>query len=260
MSEELFDLVFSGQLAPGAELAQAKKNIQTLFRIDESKVEILFSGKTVTLKKSLTLDVGTKYRVAMKKAGVQANLVESQTDPAIKEAPKDAVKPSAEPKATQAPAQSSSQSKPAPPATNVSDGDWSSDLGAQPVKTEVPREEIHAPDFGLSAEGEDLLREDEKTHQDAADIDVSAMSVAPQEGNLVDPEELELPAFVEITIPEVDLAPVGESLLKDGERKKVEPVNVDVSNLSVSEVGGKLSPDAPEPPPAPDVSHISLEE
>jgi len=53
MPSERFNLVFSGDLARGADLAQAKKNLGRLFKISDEKVEALFSGKAITLKKNL---------------------------------------------------------------------------------------------------------------------------------------------------------------------------------------------------------------
>jgi hypothetical protein len=243
MNQEKYDLVFSGQIAPNFELAQVKKNVQALFRVDDSKIQVLFSGKAITLKKGLDLDVASKYRVAMKKAGARVDLVlcpEEKTTPVA------------------APASSSaSQLKNSVNATEPSG--FSTELGAQPAAAKVPREEIKAPNFGVAAVGDDLLSENEKTTIAAIKVDTSGLSIAPQEGNLVDESELFHLDPVQVTIPDFDVAPVGSDVLKEEERVKVQPVRVDISSLSLAEVGGKLSPDSPKPPPAPDVSHIKLE-
>lgn len=246
MNQDQYDLVFSGQLVPGCELAQVKNNVQALFRIDEGKVQILFSGKAITLKKSLALDVATKYRVAMKKAGARVDLVLCKEQ-----------KPAATPAPTQSPAQVAAKAK----AAATSSG-FSTVLGAQPMVADEPRPEIEAPDFGVAAVGGDLLQSGEKAVVEAVEVDISQLSVAPQAGNLVDESELFHLDPVDVIIPDLGVAPVGSDVLEEGERKKVEPVKVDISALSVADVGegGKLSPDTAAPPPAPDVTHIKLED
>ena len=81
MNEERFDLVFSGELVAGFDVAQVKKNIQALFRIDDAKVLVLFSGKPIALRKGLDADAANKYRVAMKKAGARVDVVLSREPP-----------------------------------------------------------------------------------------------------------------------------------------------------------------------------------
>lgn len=243
MSQEQYDLVFSGQLVPGFDLAQVKQNMAALFRIDETKVQVLFSGKPITLKKSLALEVATKYRVAMKKAGARADLVLC----------KEEVQKSQPEKAANSSASSGTHS------SEKEAGGFQTSLGAQPVTPSTPRVKIETPDFGVAAMGGHLLNPEERSVVKAVVVDTSQLSVAPQSGNLVDESELAHPEILDITIPDLDIAPPGSDLIKADERKKVIPVNVDISSLSVAQVGGKLSPEAPKPPPAPDVSHISLE-
>lgn len=77
-NSEKYDLVFSGQVVKGVDLAVAKKNIGQLFKLDAKKVEALFSGKKVVLKRGLNMDAAGKYRVAIKKAGALVELVMQQ--------------------------------------------------------------------------------------------------------------------------------------------------------------------------------------
>lgn len=249
MDQELFDLVFSGELVPGFELAQVKKNIQSLFRIDETKTDVLFSGKAISLKKGLNSDTVNKYRVAMKKAGARVNIVLCKAVPVAAQAPV-ASTPTA-------PGNLQTQS---PSGTEVeSSGGFSTSLGAQPEVALEARAVIDAPDFGVAEMGGDLLRAEEKEEFIEADIDVSQLSVSAQEGNLVESSELFHPDDVDVSIPDLDVAPAGSDVLKPEERKEVEPVVVDISQLSVAEVGGRLSEEKPEAPAAPDVGHITLE-
>ena len=53
MPDSLFDIVFTGQLAEGFELAAVKQKVSQLFKLDADKTNRLFLGKPVTLKKNL---------------------------------------------------------------------------------------------------------------------------------------------------------------------------------------------------------------
>lgn len=243
MSEERFDLVFCGELVPGFELAQVKENIQALFRIDETKVNVLFSGKPVPLRKGLDADSANKYRVAMKKAGARVEVVLSR-EPSPETASKPAPKPAPAPNAVTK--------------TKAESSGFTTALGAQPVVAPKARAPISAPDFGLAAAGSILLRPEERTEIEAETVDISHLSVAPQEGNLLTDAELERPPGIVVTIPELDVADVGSDLLLPEERQNQEPVVVDISRLSLGKPGERLAPPPPSPPPPPNVDHIKL--
>lgn len=245
MSEERFDLVFCGELVAGFELAQVKENIQALFRIDEAKVNALFSGKPIPLRKGLDADSANKYRVAMKKAGARVDVILSRDS-----APATSVKTASTPAST--PTQSAASNK------ATESGGFTTALGAQPLVTAKPREPIKAPDFGMAAVGSILLRPEERVEVEAESVDVSHLSVAPQEGNILTEEELERPPGIVVTIPELDLADVGSDLLLPEERANPEPVMVDISGLSLGAPGERLAPPSPRPPSPPNVDHIKL--
>lgn len=244
MNEERYDLVFSGELVPGFELAQVKKNLQQLFRLDETKVNALFSGKAIPLKKGVDADAANKYRVAMKKAGARVDLVlvseASNTGP---------VKP-------QSPSSIPSPPQPANPAAKETG--LTTVLGAQPPPPKTVRPKIEAPDFGLSAPGAELLRPNERVEAQPVLVDISHLSVAPQEGNLVKEDEFEILPGIAVTVPDLDVAAVGADLLTPGEREKVQPLQLDLSHLTLGKVGERLGPAAPPAPPPPNVDHLKL--
>ena len=53
MSEKTFEVVFQGQLVEGAALEKVKANVAALFKVDVAKVERLFTGATVSIKKGV---------------------------------------------------------------------------------------------------------------------------------------------------------------------------------------------------------------
>lgn len=242
MSEEKFDLMFSGELVPGYELAQVKKNIQLLFRIDAAKTEILFSGRAIALKKGLDAETANKYRVAIKKAGARVAVSTSEAN---------AAKPQ--------PATAEKTRPTVPPDVPVAPG-FSGDRAVQSPAQPVPRAPMEVPKYEIADAGADMLPLEYRLPLPEVDIDVSALSVAPQEGNLVREGEIARPKVTPVNVPDMEVAPVGSDVLKPEERPKVSPVEVDVSGLSVAQVGERLAPQRKPAPAAPNVDHIKLKD
>ncbi|MFW2372709.1 MAG: hypothetical protein ACN4GM_06265 [Gammaproteobacteria bacterium] len=69
MSNDLFEVAFSGGIADGADPAQVRANIGKMFKADEAKLNQLFSGSRVVIKKNIDRQTAMKYQAAMKKAG-----------------------------------------------------------------------------------------------------------------------------------------------------------------------------------------------
>ena len=239
MNDERYDLMFSGELVPGFELAQVKHNLQQLFRLDEQKINALFSGKSIPLKKGVDADAANKYRVAMKKAGARVDLV------LVVEPTPAPVKPK-----PSAPSQ--------PTAGFGPDDKLTTALGAQPLPAKTQRAPIDAPNFGLSAPGADLLSPDERSSVEPLDLDLSHLSVAPQQGHLLDEDERVILPGIAVTVPDLDVAAAGSDLLKPEERETVLPLKLDLSHLSVAKPGERLGPVSPPAPPPPNVDHLKL--
>lgn len=65
----LFNIVFQGRIEQGAAPEQVRANLARLFRITPEKVEALFSGQRVVLKKEADQATTMKFRAALKQAG-----------------------------------------------------------------------------------------------------------------------------------------------------------------------------------------------
>ncbi|EKF72957.1 hypothetical protein A11A3_16075 [Alcanivorax hongdengensis A-11-3] len=74
MSETRYQLVFSGQLVNGADPDTVKANLARLFKMDAARVETLFGGKPVVLKKDADQATAMKFRAVMKQAGAQCEM------------------------------------------------------------------------------------------------------------------------------------------------------------------------------------------
>ncbi|MEO4048821.1 DUF805 domain-containing protein [Pseudomonas sp. CAU 1711] len=80
MSEARYKIVFDGQLMPEMALETVKDNLARLFKSDQSKIDALFSGSPVALKRDLAEAEADKYLAALQKAGA---LVRKEQDMAV---------------------------------------------------------------------------------------------------------------------------------------------------------------------------------
>ena len=69
MSFETYDVYFSGQIMKDRDPAEVKSRIGALFKLQGAKLDALFSGSPVAIKKGIDMDQAVKYRVAFRDAG-----------------------------------------------------------------------------------------------------------------------------------------------------------------------------------------------
>ncbi len=260
MAEELYNIVFKGELVRSFELDAVKKNVGQLFKMQGPKLDALFSGKTIVLKRNLNFDAATKYRVAIKKAGARVDLMPVESAAAA--SPDTSGAPKAQ--ASEAPVRASK------PMGKAVFGEQSSALAStgpeptspKPKPEEGPAAEQEASDesgFSLAPAGSSVLDESERSAPQAVEVDTSQLSLKEAAGDLLDTAEKRQYESLDVDLSGIDLAPEGAQVLNDDERPTVDALEVDVSDLSIAEPGTRLGEPSPEPPPAPDVSGISLE-
>lgn len=75
MSEQKFQVVVNGALTGEAESGQVKRNIANLFKTSLEKVEPMFSGRKLAVKKGLDRETAQKYQAAIVQAGLAAAVV-----------------------------------------------------------------------------------------------------------------------------------------------------------------------------------------
>lgn len=66
---QTYSVIFSGKVAEGFEVEQVKQNMAQVFKLSADKVERLFSGKPVAIKRSVDQSAALKIRNVMAKAG-----------------------------------------------------------------------------------------------------------------------------------------------------------------------------------------------
>ena len=246
MSASQFDIIFRGDIVFGHQLAEVKTRLQQLFKADAAKIDTLFTGRPVPLKRNLDEATAHKYRDALIKAGAMVEVCPSDASPA-NAAPKPVPvvrRPAAPVEWTLAPLGSDllpAKERPAPPAPVQVDV---SALSLRPAEgnlvdaSEVP-EEIHAqvlvPDLGLAAVGADLISADEKWELPLVEIELEDWGIADAGSDLLTDDErpIVLPAIIEVG--DFGLAPAGSDL---GQLKPaVKPVTPDISGLRLADAG-----------------------
>src|SRR5437868_3900842 len=76
MPLSLYEIVFAGEVIPGAQLQLVKNNLAKLFQADDQRIALLFSGRRLVLKSNLEAAAAEKYRATLERAGAKAQVVE----------------------------------------------------------------------------------------------------------------------------------------------------------------------------------------
>ncbi|HEU0265170.1 MAG TPA: DUF4870 domain-containing protein [Geobacterales bacterium] len=120
-----YNLVFQGETAPGADLAQVKKNLAQLLKVDGARLEGLFSGRPVILKRDLDHPSALRYQEALQRTGARCRL---------------------EPAGAGIPPQSSSS----PPVASASNLAWQQGGAATAVSPQLKSETMVCPKCGVA--------------------------------------------------------------------------------------------------------------
>jgi hypothetical protein len=170
MSEDTFEVAFSGEMLAGTDPEQVKANVARIFKADAAKLEHLFSGKRVVIKKNISEDMATKYQQALKNAGAVCDVKNLAIETAVE------VEAAASPVA--APKPPIVHAGDVPPAPNT-------------VPLHITANEIADLATSLAPVGSDMQ---ENIHQVApAQINTNGLDMAPVGSDLVDHKEEKLP-------------------------------------------------------------------
>ena len=74
MSDDFFEVAFSGQVVDAADLDNIKARVGKMFNADDAKIAQLFSGKRIVIKKNIDRATADKYGNAFSKAGAIAEV------------------------------------------------------------------------------------------------------------------------------------------------------------------------------------------
>ena len=172
MADKLFDIAFSGQIVDGADLQAVKQVIGKIFKADEARLDMMFSGRRVIIKRQADEITMIKYRGAFQKAGAVCEIVDLSEE------------------AADAPDKPSQPVNKTPETSQDDDSDY---VSKYPESDEVPQALLSTP---LDVKGENIQ-------------DLSA-DVAPVGSSMQ--HQIETVDEPEIDISGIDVAPVGSDM------------------------------------------------
>ena len=204
MADKRYSVIFTGRIVDGAEPAAVKANLAKLFRVDAERVESMFAGKPLVIKKNLDAEKARGYRDALAKAGAAVSVVE-EGDP-------DAARAAAQPASAPTPAPAAAPT-PAPTA-------------AGPSTDSAPPQPPQAPDLTIAEVGVTLVEHEPVT---PPDFDTTQFDLAEVGVPLVEPKVVPPPDF---DTSGMSLDPPGTQLT---DARPAPPAQFDTSGLSLAE-------------------------
>jgi hypothetical protein len=79
MSEQLYKVIFEGEILQGCQVQEVKRALAKLYNKSEDQVERFFSGKRLTVKKDVDYQTAMKYVKAYERAGAVCKVEEIKT-------------------------------------------------------------------------------------------------------------------------------------------------------------------------------------
>lgn len=228
MSDQQFDIIFRGDIVFGHQVADVKSKLQNLFKADAAKIDALFSGRPVPLKRGLDQPSAQKYKEALIKAGAQVDIV-AAGDP--KPAP---IKPANSPEPVLSLAQRLEQ--------QAAQEKASTERAAQKqtIASISGTEKIASPAWSLAPVGSDLLQSTEKPVVEPVRVDISAISLRPEGGNILDASEQARAPVAHVIAPDFQVAEVGANLVNADEKIELPLLEVELADWTLGDLEAGL--------------------
>lgn len=237
---ESFDLVFRGDVVIGEAVSDVKLRLQQLFKVDSEKVEALFSGRPVALKRNLDRATAEKYQQVLRRAGAQVSLASSggTNSPSP---PASARAKAAQSGLSLAPMTGyllKPEEQPRLTPVNVD----TSGLSLRPASgylidsEERSRPQVavgDVPDFDLAEAGADLLTEEERQELPVMQVDPEDWGLAEPGSDLLSAEERGPVAPEPSITAEFELAPAGSDLGQQKDNRAA--LSPDISGLRLAD-------------------------
>jgi hypothetical protein len=231
-NSEIYRLVFRGEVLDGQHAAVVRKRLGQALKLEGQKLEMLFSGRPVVIKRDADTPTAARFQALFREAGARLRVM-PVGEPGEAQPQGASATPSGAPSAAAEPA------VPEPAEASAVDADSATEAGAG----------------GLSvAEAGLLLRPEERRSADPVTVSTDHLSVAPAGTELG--EQQPVPEL-SLDLSHLSIAEAGADIGSGG--REVAPVlDVDAVDFDVAPAGSDLGQQRkPEPPPPPDTSHLS---
>ncbi|RTZ76728.1 MAG: hypothetical protein DSZ02_00545 [Gammaproteobacteria bacterium] len=209
-----FDVYFSGEILEGYELEEVKQAVGKLFKLSGPKLEALFAGVPVRVKKNLSVEKAGRFRKVFLESGALVQIVAAGQEPPEEPAPQPVTR-----RASPAPASSTGEAglRLAP---------------MEPLETASRTPEPRIDTSSLEIRSDEGPIESPQPTEQAPLPDISNLSMAPLEAS---PQSApEPPAKIPDT-GHLEIASPNTGSLEDcAEEKPAKPLP-DISNLSLED-------------------------
>jgi len=257
MSDELFDIYFSGKVIDQDQLPEVKQKIGKMFKASEAVLDKLFSGQPTKIKKAVDMDTAIKYRVKFREAGAIVDIRPCQSAPPA-------------PISTPGNTPANTPTGEAIPKSNFSAAEAAAEPAVasadKPEPAEAPSAVTYAPqeatvaaapgsiDASLALPGSII---DDTPEPPPANYNTDQFDLGEaNSGSLEEFAETVIPA----AIPDISSLDVEETDAPLDSAVQPEPLDVDTSNLAIDAFSGDLDQTPPPPPANIDTSSLTASE
>lgn len=232
-TEQQFDIVFRGDIVLGHQLDEVKARLAQLFKADSARIDALFVGRPVPLKRNLDAATAKKYQAVLTKAGAEVSLVPAGAQDKPRAAPVRGF--------TLAPVGSSllrvtERSPQAAVAVDTSSLSLSPAEGPLVAHSELATDDVApvaVPEFDVAPVGADVLSASERVAPTAAPVAIADWELSAVGDDLLKPDEHNAPLPLMVADLDADLAPVGSELGQIPDTR--EPLHPDTSALQLAD-------------------------
>ncbi len=247
--EDTYRLIFRGEVLEGQHPSVVKKRLAASLKWDDAKMDKLFMGQPVVLKREADTKTAAKLQALFKKAGARLRVMSVETDDGALEP--EAVASDNSPAPSQ-PTEDTSDLDVLPPGAEV--------LTSAERRAHVAAE-VNTDHLSVDDAGSDLGTGSAQNPDDAPVApEVSHLSMADVGADLQDADERA--QSTEKPAPDVDfeIADVGSDVLPPADRQPELEVDIDLAGYDLADVGADIGETVEKtPPPAPDISHLELD-
>ncbi len=209
-----FDVYFSGEILEGYELEEVKQAVGKLFKLSGPKLEALFAGVPVRVKKNLSVEKAGRFRKVFLESGALVQIVPAGQEPSEEPAPQPVTR----------------RASPAPASTAGETGLRLAPMEPLETASQTPEPRIDTSSLEICTDEGPL-----ETPQPAEQTplpDISDLSMAPLEAS---PQSApEPPARIPDT-SHLEIAPLDTGSLEDCTEEKPARPLPDISDLSLED-------------------------
>jgi hypothetical protein len=155
VSEEFYEVIFRGDLLAGQSVIEVKQRLAQLFNADATRIDQMFSGRPVVVKRNLDMETAERYQSTLLKAGALVDIRPATIDEVV------------------------SEEKP----VDSSNNDSGLTQGSEPepdqqTQLQSGKQVLEDVDFGVAPAGSDVLSPEDKKDFTPVDVDTSSLTIS----------------------------------------------------------------------------------